>query len=259
MTGQPFLTTERLELWQPRASDLKAMHAIVLHPSTGRFLGSSAPLHEHATRFTRGAGARGGWGARDLGFPGGRGGRYGGGLRRWDGSRRPARVSRCRLRRKRGHDAFIAAALRRFPVGTCVAVERPPAHVCRRDADGKAGGDGQRGEPRTARCGRVCRRGAGGFARCCPAACNTGPCTVTVRFAARTRIIAVSRAMSSHTGVRTRPRPGKRFPLDARSAGSGIGLRRIGRLRHRLAHSRCHRRRGHRSNRRRHRLRGAAV
>ena len=65
--------------------------------------------------------------------------------------------------------------------------------------------------------------------------------------------------MSSHTGVRTRPRPGKRFPLDARSAGSGIGLRRIGRLRHRLAHSRCHRRRGHRSNRRRHRLRGAAV
>ena len=57
MTGQPFLTTERLELWQPRASDLKAMHEIVLHPSTGRFLGSSAPLHEHATRFTRGAGS----------------------------------------------------------------------------------------------------------------------------------------------------------------------------------------------------------
>nr|WP_243415076.1 GNAT family protein [Altererythrobacter segetis] len=57
MTGQPFLTTERLELWQPRASDLKAMHAIVLQPSTRRFLGTSAPLHEHATRFTRGAGS----------------------------------------------------------------------------------------------------------------------------------------------------------------------------------------------------------
>jgi RimJ/RimL family protein N-acetyltransferase len=57
MSGRPFLTTERLELWQPRAADLKAMHAIVTHPSTGRFLGSSAPLHEHATRFTRAAGS----------------------------------------------------------------------------------------------------------------------------------------------------------------------------------------------------------
>ncbi|MBO0750267.1 MAG: GNAT family N-acetyltransferase [Porphyrobacter sp.] len=57
MSDRPFLTTERLELWQPRASDLKAMHAIVTHPATGRFLGTSAPLHEHATRFTRGAGS----------------------------------------------------------------------------------------------------------------------------------------------------------------------------------------------------------
>jgi RimJ/RimL family protein N-acetyltransferase len=57
MTGQPFLTTERLELWQPRASDLKAMHAVVTHPSTGRFLGPTSALHEHATRFTRGAGS----------------------------------------------------------------------------------------------------------------------------------------------------------------------------------------------------------
>jgi len=57
MTGAPFLTTERLELWQPRASDLKAMHAVVTHLSTGRFLGPRAPLHEHATRFTRGAGS----------------------------------------------------------------------------------------------------------------------------------------------------------------------------------------------------------
>ena len=57
MSDKPFLTTERLELWQPRASDLQAMHEIVTHPSTGRFLGSSRPLHEHATRFTRGAGS----------------------------------------------------------------------------------------------------------------------------------------------------------------------------------------------------------
>jgi RimJ/RimL family protein N-acetyltransferase len=57
MSDRPFLTTERLELWHPRAADLKAMHAIVTHPTTGRFLGSSASLHEHATRFTRGAGS----------------------------------------------------------------------------------------------------------------------------------------------------------------------------------------------------------
>ena len=57
MTGRPFLTTEQLELWQPRASDLKAMHAIVTHPATGRFLGLNVLMHEHATRFTRGAGS----------------------------------------------------------------------------------------------------------------------------------------------------------------------------------------------------------
>jgi RimJ/RimL family protein N-acetyltransferase len=57
VTGKPFLTTERLELWQPRAGDLHAMHAIVTHPSTGRHLGPQAQLHEHATRFTRNAGS----------------------------------------------------------------------------------------------------------------------------------------------------------------------------------------------------------
>ena len=39
MTGKPFLTTERLELWQPRAGDLMAMHGVVTHPATGRYLG----------------------------------------------------------------------------------------------------------------------------------------------------------------------------------------------------------------------------
>jgi RimJ/RimL family protein N-acetyltransferase len=57
VTGTPFLTTERLELWQPRPADLQAMHAIVTHPATGRYLATSASLHEHATRFTRGAGS----------------------------------------------------------------------------------------------------------------------------------------------------------------------------------------------------------
>ena len=57
MTARPFLTTERLELWHPRAGDLEAMHAVVTHPATGRFLGPIATLHEHAIRFMRGAGS----------------------------------------------------------------------------------------------------------------------------------------------------------------------------------------------------------
>jgi len=57
VTGKPFLTTERLELWQPRPGDLQAMYEIVTHPATGRFLGAVSSLHEHATRFTRGAGS----------------------------------------------------------------------------------------------------------------------------------------------------------------------------------------------------------
>lgn len=57
MTGRPFLATERLELWLPRSSDLEAIHAVVTHPSTSRYLGNQAELHEYATRFTRGAGS----------------------------------------------------------------------------------------------------------------------------------------------------------------------------------------------------------
>jgi RimJ/RimL family protein N-acetyltransferase len=57
VTGKPFLTTERLELWQPRPGDLQAMYEVVTHPATARFLGAVSSLHEHATRFTRGAGS----------------------------------------------------------------------------------------------------------------------------------------------------------------------------------------------------------
>jgi len=57
VTDRPFLSTERLELWLPRASDLAEMHAVVTHPTTARHLGSQALLHEYATRFTRGAGS----------------------------------------------------------------------------------------------------------------------------------------------------------------------------------------------------------
>jgi RimJ/RimL family protein N-acetyltransferase len=57
VTGRPFLTTERLELWQPRAGDMRAMHEVVTHPSTGRFLGPRAHFHDHAIRFMRNAGS----------------------------------------------------------------------------------------------------------------------------------------------------------------------------------------------------------
>lgn len=57
MTGQPFLTTERLELWLPRAEDMGAMHQVVLDPRTGRHLGPRAQFHDHAARFTRNAGS----------------------------------------------------------------------------------------------------------------------------------------------------------------------------------------------------------
>lgn len=57
MSGVPFLVTERLELWLPRAGDLHAMHDVVTHPDTRRFLGSLATLHDHSIRFMRGAGS----------------------------------------------------------------------------------------------------------------------------------------------------------------------------------------------------------
>jgi RimJ/RimL family protein N-acetyltransferase len=57
VSDKPFLVTERLELWQPRPGDLHEMFEVVSHPSTGRFLGPQTQLHEHATRFTRGAGS----------------------------------------------------------------------------------------------------------------------------------------------------------------------------------------------------------
>ncbi len=61
MTGfdfaKPLLVTERLELWLPRAEDLRAMYAVVTQPNTSRYLGAVAQLHDHALRFMRGAGS----------------------------------------------------------------------------------------------------------------------------------------------------------------------------------------------------------
>jgi RimJ/RimL family protein N-acetyltransferase len=57
VTDQPFLTTERLELWLPRSPDMRAMHDVVLDPETGRFLGPRAQFSDHAIRFMRNAGS----------------------------------------------------------------------------------------------------------------------------------------------------------------------------------------------------------
>lgn len=57
MTGKPFLTTERLELWQPRASDRDELHAIVTHSATRRFLGATPDRTEFFARFMRGSGS----------------------------------------------------------------------------------------------------------------------------------------------------------------------------------------------------------
>lgn len=54
---KPFLVTERLELWLPRAEDLHATYAIVTEPETSRFLGAVARLDDHAMRFMRGSGS----------------------------------------------------------------------------------------------------------------------------------------------------------------------------------------------------------
>lgn len=54
---RPLLETERLELWLPRADDLKATYAIVTEAGTSRYLGAVSALHEHSFRFMRGAGS----------------------------------------------------------------------------------------------------------------------------------------------------------------------------------------------------------
>lgn len=57
MTEAPFLVTERLELWLPRASDIQPMFEIVSQPETHRFLGPAPTMTDHFMRFTRNAGS----------------------------------------------------------------------------------------------------------------------------------------------------------------------------------------------------------
>ena len=57
MSDKPFLTTERLELWQPSVAAMHEMHAIVRDAQTARFLGSREQFSDHAVRFMRNAGS----------------------------------------------------------------------------------------------------------------------------------------------------------------------------------------------------------
>lgn len=53
----PFLVTERLELWQPRAGDLPRMIEIVCDPATHRYLGPQGTYADHMSRIMRNAGS----------------------------------------------------------------------------------------------------------------------------------------------------------------------------------------------------------
>ena len=55
--AEPFLTTERLELWRPTAADEPAMFAIITNPETHRYLGPMSNRADHFTRFQRGGGS----------------------------------------------------------------------------------------------------------------------------------------------------------------------------------------------------------
>ncbi len=55
--SEPVLTTERLELWQPVASDESAMFAVIADPATYRFLGGEPDRADHSQRFHRNAGS----------------------------------------------------------------------------------------------------------------------------------------------------------------------------------------------------------
>ena len=57
VTERPVLVTERLELHVPGKDDLWAMHAIVAHAETGRYLGSGPDFADHFARFSRNAGS----------------------------------------------------------------------------------------------------------------------------------------------------------------------------------------------------------
>lgn len=57
MTDWPVLTTPRLQMQAPVASDEAQMFAIISDPRTSEFLGPAAVRHEHFSRFQRNAGS----------------------------------------------------------------------------------------------------------------------------------------------------------------------------------------------------------
>lgn len=58
MSQAPFLTTERLELWKPQASDFAGLHALTTNPDVRAFLGPDPPSElASGHRFLRNAGS----------------------------------------------------------------------------------------------------------------------------------------------------------------------------------------------------------
>jgi RimJ/RimL family protein N-acetyltransferase len=57
LNDAPFLVTDRLELWCPRASDREELYAVVTTGDTARFLGKQPDRADFFNRFLRGAGS----------------------------------------------------------------------------------------------------------------------------------------------------------------------------------------------------------
>lgn len=55
--SEPFITTDRLDLWRPAAADIEPMFEIMQDPRTWRYFGAPIGRAEHTTRFMRNAGS----------------------------------------------------------------------------------------------------------------------------------------------------------------------------------------------------------
>ncbi len=57
MSDAPLLTTQRLELWRPQASDEPELFALMQAPAVWRHFGAPVTRPDHVTRFLRNAGS----------------------------------------------------------------------------------------------------------------------------------------------------------------------------------------------------------
>lgn len=55
--AEPYMLTERLELWMPQVGDLQPLFQIVSDEQTARYLGGQSSLPDHFMRFARNAGS----------------------------------------------------------------------------------------------------------------------------------------------------------------------------------------------------------